>query len=337
MDSSSGFKRVLTLVAALALFTISVAPLAASASPAEAQALLKWKSSLGNRSVSSLSSWTPSPCKATNSNLTVSSCAWAFPGLAPRFHLPIPRLLPVLAEPKSLWFPSLETTSFGSCSTPSSSLASGAGGAEIAPISFVWDDLLRSLLHLPHSSPAFGAGGAEIAPVSFAREDLLRPLLLSESVLVSCLFFPLGLDRDSGANFEPASAQRWNERIPLAKPPAGVVIPPKVLGPLDNKPFPVLCHEDNSGRCQNGRQRPSVPGAMVGPMLGEAAHRLVKSTLNIKLNNNQSSGILEPPRNRNFPGYYAVNRPRPAAPSRYERGFSEDTHQYHGNHNYTII
>ncbi|KAI6668550.1 hypothetical protein NL676_010872 [Syzygium grande] len=243
-------------------------------------------------------------------------------------------------------------TSFGRCSTPPSSPASGAGGAEIAPISFVRDDLLRSLLHLPHSSPASGAGGAEIAPVSFAREDLLRSLLLSESVLVSCLFFPLGLDRDSGANFEPASAQRWNEQIPLAnnvtylnpvkhkhiaRPPAGVVITPKVLGHLDNKPFPVLWHEDNSGRCHNGRERPSVPGAMVGPMLREAAHCLVKSTLNIKLNNNQSSGILEPPRNRNFPGYYAVNRPRPAAPSRYERGFSEDTHQYHGNHNYTII
>ncbi|XP_056172533.1 5'-3' exoribonuclease 4-like isoform X3 [Syzygium oleosum] len=123
----------------------------------------------------------------------------------------------------------------------------------------------------------------------------------------------------------------------IPRPPAGVVIPPKVLGPLDTKPFPVLWHEDNSGRRQNGRERPSVPGAMVGPMLGEAAHRLVKSTLNIKLNNNQSSGILEPPRNRNFLGYYAVNRPRPAAPSGYERGFSEDTHQYHGNHNYTII
>ncbi|KAI6706823.1 hypothetical protein NL676_009785 [Syzygium grande] len=123
----------------------------------------------------------------------------------------------------------------------------------------------------------------------------------------------------------------------IPRPSAGVVILPKVLGPLDIKPFPVLWHEDNSGRRQNGRERPSVPGAMVGPMLGEAAHRLVKSTLNIKLNNNQSSGILEPPRNRNFPGYYAVNRPRPAAPSGYERGFSEDTHQYHGNHNYTNL
>ncbi|XP_056163756.1 5'-3' exoribonuclease 4-like isoform X2 [Syzygium oleosum] len=41
----------------------------------------------------------------------------------------------------------------------------------------------------------------------------------------------------------------------IPRPPAGVVIPPKVLGPLDNKPFPVLWHEDNSGRRQNGRER----------------------------------------------------------------------------------
>ncbi|KAI6687765.1 hypothetical protein NL676_024593 [Syzygium grande] len=59
MDSSSEFKRVMSLVATLALLTIFVIPLPAHASPAEAQALLKWKSSLSNHSVSSLSSWTP--------------------------------------------------------------------------------------------------------------------------------------------------------------------------------------------------------------------------------------------------------------------------------------
>lgn len=124
----------------------------------------------------------------------------------------------------------------------------------------------------------------------------------------------------------------------IPRPPDGVVIPPKVLGPLDIKPFPVLWHDDNGGRRQQGRERPSVPGAMVGPMLGEAAHRLVKSTLNIKSNYNQSSGILEPPRNRNFPGYYAVNRPRPAGPSGYERGFSEDPHHYGNyNHNQSVV
>ncbi|KAI6687769.1 hypothetical protein NL676_024597 [Syzygium grande] len=74
--SSSIFKRVMSLVAALALFTLFVTPLPADASPAEAQTLLKWKSSLGNPSVSSLSSWTPSPRNATGYNLTVNPCAW---------------------------------------------------------------------------------------------------------------------------------------------------------------------------------------------------------------------------------------------------------------------
>ncbi|KAI6687771.1 hypothetical protein NL676_024599 [Syzygium grande] len=74
--SSSIFKRVMSLVAALALFTLFVTPLPADASPAEAQTLLKWKSSLGNPSVSSLSSWTPSPRNATGYNSTMSPCAW---------------------------------------------------------------------------------------------------------------------------------------------------------------------------------------------------------------------------------------------------------------------
>ncbi|KAI6687766.1 hypothetical protein NL676_024594 [Syzygium grande] len=52
--SSSIFKRVMSLVAALALFTLFVTPLPADASPAEAQTLLKWKSSLGNPSAGSV-------------------------------------------------------------------------------------------------------------------------------------------------------------------------------------------------------------------------------------------------------------------------------------------
>ncbi|KAF8023462.1 hypothetical protein BT93_F0843 [Corymbia citriodora subsp. variegata] len=76
MDSSSEFKSIMSLVIALALFTSFVIPLPAYASPAEAQALLKWKSTLGNHSLSSLSSWTPSPRNATGSNSTVSPCAW---------------------------------------------------------------------------------------------------------------------------------------------------------------------------------------------------------------------------------------------------------------------
>ncbi|KAF7848746.1 LOW QUALITY PROTEIN: hypothetical protein BT93_L1601 [Corymbia citriodora subsp. variegata] len=42
----------------------------------EARTLLKWKSTLGNHSLSSLSSWTSSPRNATGSNSTMSPCAW---------------------------------------------------------------------------------------------------------------------------------------------------------------------------------------------------------------------------------------------------------------------
>lgn len=118
----------------------------------------------------------------------------------------------------------------------------------------------------------------------------------------------------------------------IPEPPKGVLMPGKILTPIDLKPFPVLWHEDNGFRRHQGRERPQVPGAIAGPLLGEAAHRLVKNTLNIK-NNNSSSGYLEQGAWQNFPGNYMVNRPRPAGPSGYQRGFTEDPNYYHGHHN----
>ncbi|XP_022719209.1 5'-3' exoribonuclease 4 isoform X2 [Durio zibethinus] len=112
--------------------------------------------------------------------------------------------------------------------------------------------------------------------------------------------------------------------------PQGVVIPKKVLTPLDVKPFPVLWHEDNGGRRQQGRDRAQVPGAIVGPQLGEAAHRLVKNTLNIK-SNGSSSGLLEQPSLFNISSNYTSIRPRPAGPSGYERGFFDDPNHYYIN------
>ncbi|KAM4108603.1 hypothetical protein ACB094_03G056900 [Castanea mollissima] len=123
---------------------------------------------------------------------------------------------------------------------------------------------------------------------------------------------------------------RAHKHIP--EPPKGVVMPGKILTPIDLKPFPVLWHEDNGFRRHQGRERPRVPGAIAGPLLGEAAHRLVKNTLNAK-NNNSSSGYLEQGAWQNFPGNYTVNRPRPAGPSGYQRGFTEDANYYHGHHN----
>ncbi|XP_017977359.1 PREDICTED: 5'-3' exoribonuclease 4 isoform X1 [Theobroma cacao] len=112
--------------------------------------------------------------------------------------------------------------------------------------------------------------------------------------------------------------------------PEGVMIPKKVLTPLDIKPLPVLWHEDNGGRRQQGRDRPRVPGAIVGPQLGEAAHRLVKNTLNIK-SNGSSSGWGEQPPIFNISNNYSSIRPRPAGPSGYERGFFDDPNHYYSS------
>ncbi|KAH9754311.1 5'-3' exoribonuclease 4 [Citrus sinensis] len=119
----------------------------------------------------------------------------------------------------------------------------------------------------------------------------------------------------------------------IPEPPKGATIPAKTLKPIDIKPFPTLWHEDNSRR-QQGRERPQVPGAIAGPVLGEAAHRLIKNTLNYKPNG--SPGFFEQPSYRNFQGNYAnaVTRLRPAAPSGHERGYGDESRYNYGNYNY---
>ena len=76
----------------------------------------------------------------------------------------------------------------------------------------------------------------------------------------------------------------------------------------------------------NGRPqaRPQVSGALCGPLLGEAAHRLVKNSLQIK--NTSNAWLLDTP-NRNY--LYMVAKPRPAGPSGYERGFQDANYHYH--------
>ncbi|XP_042054079.1 5'-3' exoribonuclease 4-like isoform X4 [Salvia splendens] len=98
------------------------------------------------------------------------------------------------------------------------------------------------------------------------------------------------------------------------KPPAGVNMPVQTVKSFDIKPAPTLWHEDNGGRHQLGKERPQVSRAMSGPILGEAAHRLVHNTLKIK--SDRSNSI-------NFHGNHVANRMRPAGPPGYEMGVSE--------------
>ncbi|MCD7468502.1 5'-3' exoribonuclease 4 [Datura stramonium] len=106
----------------------------------------------------------------------------------------------------------------------------------------------------------------------------------------------------------------------IPRPPEGVFMPEKILRAVDIKPFPVLWHEDHGTRRQLGKDRGSVPGAIAGPSLGEAAHRLLKNTLNTKPGGT-NLGLLDQSYSRNFPGNHVLNRPRPAGPSGYEGGF----------------
>ncbi|CAN6308967.1 unnamed protein product [Urochloa humidicola] len=111
---------------------------------------------------------------------------------------------------------------------------------------------------------------------------------------------------------------QYHKHIP--EPPAGAIVPAKILKPSDFKPFPVLWHEDNSRR--QGRERPQVAGALSGSVLGQAAHRLVKNSLQIK--SGSAAGLLDMPY-RGAP-YGPGNRPRPAGPLGYERGFVDNSY-----------
>lgn len=93
----------------------------------------------------------------------------------------------------------------------------------------------------------------------------------------------------------------------IPEPPKGVTMPKKILKPIDIKPVPILWHEDNGGRRGQGSyNRPQVPGAIHGNMLGEAAHRLLKNSLNIR----SSGPSYEQPNYQNIPGNNFQHRPR---------------------------
>lgn len=119
----------------------------------------------------------------------------------------------------------------------------------------------------------------------------------------------------------------------IPRPPEEVIMPKKSISEQDIKPTPTLWHEDN-GRRQQVKERPPVPGAISGPHLGEAAHRLLTNSLQLKSNNSRdlqpgqllvsqtlssTAGIL--PVSSVYQGTTS-SKPRPAGPPGYERGFA---------------
>ncbi|XP_024531131.1 5'-3' exoribonuclease 4-like [Selaginella moellendorffii] len=113
---------------------------------------------------------------------------------------------------------------------------------------------------------------------------------------------------------------RFHEHI--AKPPPGVIMPPKTVHQDDVKDQP-LWHEEN-GRRDNVVNRPAVSGAMSGMRLGDAARRLVNSNLpsrsstssNARPSSPNNTGILSMPNNsyQQPPPPPQFSRPRPAGP-----------------------
>ncbi|KAK9129549.1 hypothetical protein Sjap_010036 [Stephania japonica] len=69
----------------------------------------------------------------------------------------------------------------------------------------------------------------------------------------------------------------------VTRPPAGVIMPKKIVSLEDLKPPPALWHEDNGRKpWDNGRQAPPPSGSISGRQLGNAAHRLVMNSLQLK-------------------------------------------------------
>ncbi|MED6111231.1 5'-3' exoribonuclease 4 [Stylosanthes scabra] len=122
---------------------------------------------------------------------------------------------------------------------------------------------------------------------------------------------------------------RKHEHIPRL--PDGVIVPQKIVKAIDIKPTPVLWHEDNVGRRQQVRERPQVSGAIAGSQLGEAAHRLVRNSLNIKLNNT-SHGFSE-----QHASHHTINNLQSAGSSGHGKHYPETTGGYYGQYNHQGI
>ncbi|KAG0452699.1 hypothetical protein HPP92_025363 [Vanilla planifolia] len=80
----------------------------------------------------------------------------------------------------------------------------------------------------------------------------------------------------------------------ITQPPAGVIFPKKTVAIEDLKPPPVLWHEDTGRRpFEHGRQNP--PGSCSGRQLGDAARRLVKNSLQVRMERDDFDTRHAPP------------------------------------------
>ncbi|KAF3446762.1 hypothetical protein FNV43_RR11942 [Rhamnella rubrinervis] len=131
----------------------------------------------------------------------------------------------------------------------------------------------------------------------------------------------------------------------ITRPPAGVKLPKKIVTFEDLKPEPVLWHEESGRRhMENGRQ--NHHGAISGRQLGEAAHRLVANSLQVKedYNGHGSHSYAGHPRYpppasyTNNPGYYDREYQRGVPPrmvhppqGQHNRSSNYDTVPSHNN------
>ncbi|XP_010533698.1 PREDICTED: 5'-3' exoribonuclease 3-like [Tarenaya hassleriana] len=97
----------------------------------------------------------------------------------------------------------------------------------------------------------------------------------------------------------------------ITRPPPGVIFPKKIVQLGDLKPEPVLWHED-SGRRPMNRDRQNHPGSVSGRHLGEAAHRFVANSLQLRGDRN---GYHTTDMHAQHPGYNYIPPYIPTSPS----------------------
>lgn len=110
----------------------------------------------------------------------------------------------------------------------------------------------------------------------------------------------------------------------ITKIPKGVRLPAKTVMEHDVKLQPLWHEEDGSRRHNAFQERPQVAGAIGGPQLSQASHRLLRNTLSV---GNHGRGNQSTGRGSGVRATQGHQHPpsRPAGPSGYEQGFHVDS------------